>query len=73
MDVLLGKSGFVTADEVVGGGKGYSFPSASPDRRLDWILVSSGGRVSDLEYVESRLSDHLLTVAEIDCGSAGKR
>ena len=44
----------------------FTWPSASPERRIDYIWVSSDLTVNDIRVPMSRASDHLPVVAEID-------
>jgi endonuclease/exonuclease/phosphatase family metal-dependent hydrolase len=46
---------------------GYlTFPSASPDRAIDWIFASGALRIRHHRVIASDLSDHLMVVAEIE-------
>ncbi len=48
-----------------GDGPGYTFPSDSPDRRIDYIFHTSGVHVSDAWVPESQASDHRPVVVEV--------
>lgn len=51
-----------------GTGNGFTFPAHAPDRRIDYIFVSSDLRVRSVEVLPSEASDHLPVVCDIDFG-----
>jgi len=65
MDVALGSGRFHSATSAAPDSELFTFPSAAPDRKLDWILTSSGLEIRSVEVVDSDLSDHLLVWGEI--------
>ncbi len=72
MDELLGKGRFHSAASVEPAAGEFTFPSASPDRKLDWILASEWLEIRRLETVESDLSDHLMIWAEVGMPTGGR-
>lgn len=48
-----------------GSGQGYTYPTTSPDRRIDYILTSPRIKVNKATTLESTASDHLPVVANI--------
>jgi endonuclease/exonuclease/phosphatase family metal-dependent hydrolase len=65
LDVLL-RSGLLTAGETQTDGDRYlTFPSAQPDRAIDWILCTPQLQPGTPTVVRSALSDHLMVVADI--------
>lgn len=44
----------------------YTFPSEKPNRTIDWILGSNGTRILNGEVFQSKLSDHLPVVVEVE-------
>ena len=65
MDVALGSGSFHSATPAAPDPGLFTFPSAAPDRKLDWILTSSGLEIRSVEVVDSDLSDHLLVWGKI--------
>jgi len=43
----------------------FSFPSAKPDRAIDWVVVSEELSIRKKQVVPSNLSDHLMIVVEL--------
>jgi endonuclease/exonuclease/phosphatase family metal-dependent hydrolase len=48
-----------------GEGSGYTYPAESPDRRIDYVLVTPEVEVRAAEVLASPASDHLQVVAEV--------
>lgn len=48
-----------------GSGEGYTYPAATPDRRIDYVLVSEGVRVREIRVVATGASDHRPVVADL--------
>ena len=42
-----------------------SFPSAAPDRAIDWIFAAGECEIRNQSVVDSKLSDHLMVVADV--------
>lgn len=62
VDFLLEKQAFTTD---VDSESWKTFPSESPDRGIDWILVNDPIEIRNTQVVSSNLSDHLMITAEI--------
>jgi len=65
MDILL-NSGLMTHHKALVNWEEYvTFPSANPDRAIDWIICSPGSEQNKHSLVRSELSDHLMVTAGI--------
>lgn len=53
--------------EVVGQGEGYTFPADKPDRRIDYVWLSTGGKLTPLgaRVISTEASDHRPLMTEI--------
>ncbi|MEC5423945.1 endonuclease/exonuclease/phosphatase family protein [Virgibacillus sp. C22-A2] len=56
---------FQDAWAAAGNGDGYTFPETSPDRRIDYILLSPDRNISDTQVIDSTASDHLPITTEV--------
>jgi endonuclease/exonuclease/phosphatase family metal-dependent hydrolase len=63
----LYQAGFIDALRVGGKDNAFTFwdPIPTPGRRIDYIFVTPDLRVSSVDVILSRASDHLPVVAEI--------
>ena len=50
----------------------FTFPSANPNRTIDWILVQSPLTIDAQTVIQSDLSDHLPVFATINFSSSGR-
>ena len=66
VDVLVQDGGFsrVSIDNESGVAE-PTFPSWGPDRAIDWVLVSDGATLKQIDVIQSDLSDHLPVVADM--------
>lgn len=64
VDTLL-KSGLLKVGDPAVQDDYLTFPSANPDRAIDWILCSPNLTQSDTWVVKSDLSDHLMVVGRV--------
>jgi len=58
--------------EMAGDGDGFTFPADAPDRRIDYILVSSDIRVDSIAVLHSTASDHQPVVAVLSIGGTAE-
>lgn len=58
---------------LAGSGPGYTFPAASPDRRIDYVLASEGVEVLSARVIRTPASDHLPVVADLSISRGGRR
>lgn len=65
---LRAAESFIDTWERVGKGDGFSYSSTQPQKRIDYVFVSKGRRLTPLKawVVESKASDHLPVVVEFD-------
>lgn len=66
--VLFAEKGFVSYLPEKPGAAAYTFPSAKPDRLIDWIIGKGIRSFSGAKNIPSDLSDHLMIAAEVDLG-----
>ena len=69
--ILLMKEELSDSWETVGAGEGFSYPTAKPIKRIDYIFVSKPGTGASLRPVSARVlhsdaSDHLPVVVEFE-------
>ena len=62
---LILQAGFVDSWQEEGIGLGYTFPSYSPDRRIDWLFHTTDLVARDVTVTQSQASDHFAVAATI--------
>jgi len=63
---MLREAGLIDAYEAAGSGDGFTYHSATPVERIDYIWVSPDLTVSEVKVPSSLASDHLPLMATID-------
>jgi endonuclease/exonuclease/phosphatase family metal-dependent hydrolase len=72
VDFLLSAGTLSVSKAAVDWDRYLTFPSAKPDRAIDWILSSPGLEQGVPTVVESDLSDHLMVVVPIAASRSGR-
>lgn len=73
VDILLKSGAFLLPMKMINLATYKTFPSGAPDRAIDWILTTSNLTQTNIHIHQSKLSDHLMIISEVDKTAPAER